>query len=1010
VVDNPTKPKGASVVSLRPAGTPLPAVPSGNPPPSKEASSQQKRNSSDPIAGRIEEIRLAIARQSSKTALDKAKQLHKELANDESESVLIDAYVARIEAMLAKDLATEAKALADLVVSRFPQAGGRLAQLQGNLAALTGDIATVVAPLADPNATPEKRARAEQMIRSELVDLRALANSSDLAPDHPLRAAAAALDNAFEAVTSGEVDEAALALPEVSHRSPLAGWKLLIRAIASLYQGRDEDCRRFLATIDSDCVSARLTDSIRSILAGSPDGPLAQAGSNLVRRVIGPRGELCTALRALDDAFLNVPSDREPGDDLYRQIRRTVLTCERACPELLPRLKQHISVKAAVACCPVESVIDAMGGRSVHDAYFWRLYARAREGVGDALDACFLWSRFRDAAIEEGLFAADGQEAAFLYLHMAELLRRVPPDHLADARDDYLDAMAAIEDLYEDDLPETPRWTSSAIRIPDKKRDTYFLFPERLYERACVLRSDADIYKEWLDYIRTADRRDLKPDDVALKWSAAFVRDARPLIFLAESAEQRNAFNKALKYIEQAEALGGVDPKVRRARFRLLVAKAVRHLKNRNLNLASKDFVQIDELPQSGEKDRPAFVASLRWVHALRRGNQVEAERLHSQVRGLLGGQPAADVLLLNTARKCGLSSSGTLALQKSLSTCKDRDIVSAITRTCPISADVNVEILLPAKWESLLTKWFKRSDCSIDTAGLMTMARAALKMNWLELAYYCCGHGLQKGGPERARFMFMRARSLPYFLYERRQDCLDVALALARRARDMDLVAEIAEENRLDSGPWGWSDPFGSDLNDLDMDEATLEQVITFERKTRKYPKQSWLSPFGRPQDVPGLGECQCPACRRARGETGGHGGRSQPSGRKPNRGPEGNYLFDDIFDEPEVDINDLGLNDMDMLREVAETMPEFGGRSEAMIDVIEEMTRLNGGKVPRNGKDFARIVLRNPQLQQKIAQMMLQSELDEAMGTSGAFDYDDPDDYDNEWPRRKKKRKRRR
>ncbi len=114
VVDGPPKPKGASVVPLRPSGSSLPT--------------SQTATSSDSVAARIRDIRLAIERRSSKSALEKAKQLHKELANDQSKSILIDAYLTRIEAMLAKDLTTEARALADLVASRFPESAGRLAR------------------------------------------------------------------------------------------------------------------------------------------------------------------------------------------------------------------------------------------------------------------------------------------------------------------------------------------------------------------------------------------------------------------------------------------------------------------------------------------------------------------------------------------------------------------------------------------------------------------------------------------------------------------------------------------------------------------------------------------------------------------------------------------------------------------------------------------------------------------------------------------------------------------
>lgn len=271
-VQEPARSKVASVVPLRPSGglgsSGLPSAASG------------------PAAARIREIHLAIERGSSKAALEKAKLLHKELATEESKSVLIDAYLARIAAMSAKDLTEEAKALTDLVLSRFPEAADRLGGVQRNLAALTGDMAVLVTPLADPNLSPERLRECEQAIRHGLVDMQALANCSALPEDHPLRIAAGAIVRAFSAVTSGEVDDATTALPEVSHRSPLADWKHLIRAIQCLYRGQDEACRRFLASVNPDSAGGRVADPIRSILAESTDARLTQAGHALVQRVL----------------------------------------------------------------------------------------------------------------------------------------------------------------------------------------------------------------------------------------------------------------------------------------------------------------------------------------------------------------------------------------------------------------------------------------------------------------------------------------------------------------------------------------------------------------------------------------------------------------------------------------------------------------------------------------------------------------------------------------------------
>ncbi|MBM4025914.1 MAG: hypothetical protein FJ280_10995 [Planctomycetes bacterium] len=941
----------------------------------------------------FEDVRRAIERQSYKAALEKAKDLHKRLASAESRALLVDAYIARIQGMLAKDLTAEAKALADLVVSRFPEAAGRLGGLQRGLAAQTGDVAALAAPLADPNATPQQRAEAEQAVRQELVDLQALATSPALPEDHPLRVAAGELARAFAAVTTGEVDEAAIELAGVSRRSPLAPWKALIRAIASLYRGQDENCRRLLATLGDDAVPARVAGVLHSILNESWDESLTPAGRRLAEKIVGQRLELRTTLRALDEAF-----SRKDTREIPRQIRQAVQLCRATCPEKLERLKQHISVKCVVIDYPPASVRSAMGGLATRDAYFYRLFARALESRQAFLEACEMWDRFRNAAIEERLFAADGPENAYLYLHMAELLRHMPPEHLEEAREDfrdYLDDLEEWEDFDEDELGPSglPR------RGTRTKRNLYFLAPEQLYERAVALRPDAEIYRQWLEYVESVDHADLKPDPVAQQWAAEFPEDSRPLLHLAESAEQRDAFDKALKYIEQAERLGGVDPKVKRARFRLLVAKAVRHLKQKKPDLAAKDFVQIEQLPDAAQKDRPAFVLSLKWIHAILQGDRALATRLHEQVRDLLGGPVVAAILLLSTAREGAHNSTETEQLQKWLTAYTEKDIVGATVRVCQIAKDVNIETLLPGKWGTLLAKWFKRSDGDLDSAGLLTMAEAALPANWPEVAYYCCGYGLQKGGPLQARLLFLRGKSLPYSEEKRRQDCYAAALELARRLRDMDLVAEIMDASRRTFGPFGGFGPFGPgmmDLDDLAIDEETLKKVTDFERRTQEYPKGSGLPFFGG-GGPPKL--CQCPSCRRARGEL----PPPRPR-RKTRRDADERYLFDDIYEEEEEfeeEIPDLS----------SAVRPPVTGLPPELAGLLEEIVRLSGGRAPKSLRELEQLVGRHPELRRKLEEAMLNDMSEDELDALDEFEDEPPGPF---WPptrrRGRKKKKRRR
>src|SRR5262249_40875833 len=140
----------------------------------------------------------------------------------------------------------------------------------------------------------------------------------------------------------------------------------------------------------------------------------------------------------------------------------------------------------------------------------------------------------------------------------------------------------------------------------------YFLSPHAVLERACEADPCAENFERWLR--QAEDESPATCDLVAERWSAALPNDVPPLLRLMQSAEKRNALHKAFKFMERAEQIDGLNPEVRRARLRLLVSMAVRHLREKKPKLAEKELRQIEALPQARQDDRPAFVAALRFV------------------------------------------------------------------------------------------------------------------------------------------------------------------------------------------------------------------------------------------------------------------------------------------------------------------------------------------------------------------------------------------------------------
>jgi hypothetical protein len=794
-----------------------------------------------------ERVEQLIAAAKSGPAVDFAKDVHKRRRSAASEALLLDAYSARISSLLERSLDKEAKALMDLVLERYPSARQRSGDWNAVFAARRGDLDALLEPLNHPGLPPDKQAATAALVRRDVVDLRALAECRALAAEHPLRTAAAALHKAFEAVTSGPVADEALALPEVSRHSPLASWKMLIRAIAAFYSRDDRLCRNCLAAIEPDSAAARLLPALHELSWQNDSGQkpgltpkaialVSQAGRNLEN--------LRGALSRLDHAL-----ERRNQALILQEIHSSVAACRQAEPGLLERLKQHISVSAMMAGLKAEKVAAAMDGPSLKNAYFWRLLARAAEeekGYSMAIpQACSLWEEFRRHAIHEGWFPAQGPEVATLYLHMADLLHLVPNEELEEIRLGFAGNFKGHADYY--------RGQPAGILALAPGRgapDLYFLFPFHLLERACEADACAANFGRWLRC--AAEDSPDAGDLVAERWCAALPNDIPPLLRLMESAEKRNALQKAFKLMERAERIDGLNPEVRRARLRLLVSMAARHLRQKKPRLAQPELSQLEALPQVRQGDRPAFVAALRSVWCELRGAPQEAAAAYDEAVRLLGDGITAHLLCLQVGHWCG----GKYAAigQPPPPTVP---LFAALGRVCALGDDMGMPVEFSQGMPQQMMRELSRPNVSGDVRALAALGEAALRQNDAPLAYAIAGAGLAQGAEGQARFLFLRARALPPWDEERRSACLAAASELARRLRDPDLLNQIGDWRDEEMDLFGLP-PDAAEA--ATMSTAEIGRVVQRETTERGYPKS-------RPVLIDDE-DCQCPACCAARGQ----------------------------------------------------------------------------------------------------------------------------------------------
>ncbi len=815
-------------------------------------------------------IRQLIANGKYKTALDQAKDNYKQQATATSEALLIEAYAARIQSLLAQNLLREAQALMDLVCERFPAARGRLEFIGASVAARTNTLDDLLRPLSDPLLGAEHREAIEQAVRKDIFDLTALAACPALPPEHALRQAASALDRAFRMVTAGPVEDEIVRLPEVSRRSPLAPWKLLVRAIAGYYRGDLEACREQLDAIAADAAPARLVPALRTMLGDKNSATLSPAATALVQQVNGNPAALRRALEALDRAWTG-DSQRA----VLSATRTAVLECRQTAPGLGDRLKQHISVRCAVGGFDKGAVVQALGGPTRHDAHFQRLFARAYEETGDLEDiplACGQWEEFRQAAVNEGWFPPDGAEVATLYLHMARQARKIPR-HLRHALN------------------------AALVRKKASREAAYFLEPEELYQRACALDPHTEAFSEWLDWTR--ENSGVAPAErVAEAWHRACPADLEPVLFLMEGAAARKAFPTALKHLAQAEQIDGVHPQVRRARLRLMVGGILRHIQQKKPHLAIGKLDALAALPQAQQGDRPAFLAALRFLIHVLRADMQEMGAAQAETERLLGGRIPAKLLIFGLAMAAKQTSPVVMESPGVLVPAERAAIPAGLARVIALAKDMNsASIRIPQSYIDTAAQQLSGSSASLATAQIQILAEAGVNASHSDLAYTASAAGLERGGASEARFLLLRARGLPQDQFQRRALCAAAVVQIARGNRDTKLLEDAASLLR---GP----------LHSADL-ELTSDQAAEVLRKEKAEPK--FLARSGNGPDYRAILKkklCDCPECRRARGET-----------------PDsfGDDFEDDFEDEPDLDEIFAGMPlPPDMPRDVAEMIME--------------------------------------------------------------------------------------
>jgi hypothetical protein len=725
------------------------------------------------------EVEKLLAAGKCKQAVELAKELHKKAQTDQSQRLLVHAYVARIQQFQSKGMGQEAQTLIALVQQRFPSERHQLASLELRALADAGKIDELLRPLTSDQTSPETRAYIESILAGNITDLPAVASCCSLPVDHSLRKGAAAIWRAFTAVVSGPVTDEEISLPEISRRSPFAAWKLLIRAIAAFYNSDDEGCRRALDLIPVDSAVAHLAKAVRALVERNK--PTAGIASVLYTRVLVDDEPLRAALNKIETAFRFTDIGM-----LLAGIRESVRLCASTRPQLLERLRQHISIACMLNDVPVDSVISALGS-TTKNSYFWHLSAQAQETIAPGAISALHWERFICHAVAEKMFSPSSLEVAIVWLHIADLLSPASLETLRKVGD-RIGQSRYISSYYADQPPEVARLQPGS----DRELADFVLAPGRGFEQAAMIRADTQTFTRWMAWAERWGLPVKQQEVIASAWHKAQPRDVQPLLILSSLAEERKALTAAIKHVADAEAVDPMNQQVRRARVRLTLSITWRHFADGKSHLVEKDLAELAALPGMNEGDRAGVLESIRGAWHQMRGDLTAENNSFQAVADRIGFLAATVVFdsIKKMAKLAGKNESAVFPADV-----QPLEVALAQATALRLADDLKLKIYLPVVWTSIVRQVLRQRPCPLSHSDLLMLGRGGLLLSEMETAYLASSAGLVRSNPPAimARLLLLRANCLnQYWQRPRATQCLRAALELARQAHDQDLIRDI--------------------------------------------------------------------------------------------------------------------------------------------------------------------------------------------------------------------------
>lgn len=701
---------------------------------------QREQRKTESARVRLERL---LAEGDTRRAVEAAKDLVREQPGTESEALAASAYVQRIGTLIAEGLGREAGAMAAIVRERFP------AHLSGYAAALedaglaAGDFDSILRQLS--TAESAQRAAIEERLMPWLTDPRAIAGSSVIDPADPLAREAADVADVFEIVTARLASPEELArLNDVRRRSPLAPWKLLVRAIDAFHRNDDARVASNVAAIDARSPAARAGALLTGLTTGTGKKEHSFAAERLFERISGGRVTIAAQLRNIEDAANN---------DDRKRLREEIRAFTRSCDPLSEFARNQIRMALLPFCVGYFSPeqFASLFRIDENDPTMERYSALIMEISGMPF-AGGIWNAYANDFLERHLI--EPWQAVEIYLHALALGE--------DSDDDPFICRDPTHDHPVNEIPETAH----------------------VIERIIDLDPAPSVLARLVPYFERIENSELRR--ILTAWHKRDPNDPEPLVRLLKLNDREKRYAEAVALVRIGDGMKILDPEYARLRLRVLFRSAEQLLGSGKRGAAALLLDQIADRPEDIDENAGTWLLALQWATATpdRAGDRL-AELAK---RGVPGEIVMAEI-------------TGELNLPFALpsSHASPAELLDGVRRGVHMLQSAG---RIPQRCGWLLERTEPYLDRATE-AELMSIGSAAFVLRMVPLAWNATGRALSIEGSNLQRALLLRAEILLQVKANpaRALQAIEAARTLALNAHDTDIVhraAELAHEVRF--------------------------------------------------------------------------------------------------------------------------------------------------------------------------------------------------------------------